>query len=62
MTETKPKMGRPPKPKAERKAETLTIRLTVSERKAAAQAARRDEIPLSEWARLVILTKLTGDR
>ena len=48
---TKPKMGRPPKPKAERKAETLTIRLTPGEHRAAVQAAKRDGVALSEWAR-----------
>jgi predicted HicB family RNase H-like nuclease len=60
MTETKPKMGRPPKPKAERKAETLTIRLTAIERKAAAQAAKREGVALAEWARLAVVARLSS--
>jgi len=60
MTETKTKMGRPPKPKAERKAETLTIRLTAIERKAAAQAAKREGIAVSEWARNAVVDRLTS--
>ena len=60
MTETKPKMGRPPKPKAERKAETLTIRLTAIERKGAVQAAKREGVALAEWARLAVLRQLFG--
>lgn len=62
MTETKPKMGRPPMPKAERKAETVTIRLTAIERKAAVQAAKREGVALAEWARSVILARLTAAR
>jgi predicted HicB family RNase H-like nuclease len=58
MTETKPKMGRPPKPKAERKAETLTIRLTAIERKAAVLAAKREGVALAEWARIAIVSQL----
>lgn len=60
MAETKPKMGRPPKPKAERKAETLTIRLTAIERKAAVLAAKRAGVALSEWARLTLVAHLSG--
>ena len=60
MTETKPKMGRPPKPKAERKTETLTIRLTAIERKGAAQAAKREGAALAEWARLAIVARIAG--
>ncbi len=60
MTQSKPKMGRPPKPKAERKAETLTIRLTVIERKAAVQAAKREGVALAEWARLAVVARLAG--
>ena len=43
------KMGRPPKPKAERKAETLTLRLTKGERKDAEAAAEREELPGPSW-------------
>lgn len=62
MTETKPKMGRPPKPKAERKAETLTIRLTTGEHRAAVTAAKRDGVALSEWARLAVVERLPAPR
>jgi predicted HicB family RNase H-like nuclease len=51
-------MGRPPKPKAERKAETLTIRLTANEHKAAVQAAKREEVALSEWGHQAIIARL----
>lgn len=51
-------MGRPPKPKAERKVETLTIRLTSTERKAADQAARRAGVAVSEWARVLVVSGL----
>jgi hypothetical protein len=60
MSETKPKMGRPPKPKAERKAETLTIRLTTNERRAAVQAARREGVALAEWARMAVVARSAG--
>lgn len=49
------KMGRPPKPKAERKAETLTLRLTKDERRGAEAAADRAGLPVSEWARRAIV-------
>ena len=62
MTEPKVKMGRPPKPKAERKAETVTIRLTVIERKAATQAAKRDGVGLSEWARRAVVERLSPSK
>ena len=54
------KMGRPPKKKSEVKQETLTLRLTKAERKAADDAAMRANVPLAEWARLAIVaaTKL----
>lgn len=51
----KKKMGRPPVPKAERKGETLTLRLTAAERRAAEAAAKREGVPVSEWARRVIV-------
>lgn len=54
------KMGRPPKPKAERKAETLTLRLTKDERRSAESAADRDGLPVSEWARRAIVAAASG--
>ncbi len=49
------KMGRPPKPKGEARGEVLTLRLTPAERKAAEVAAKREGLPLSEWARAAIV-------
>jgi uncharacterized protein (DUF1778 family) len=49
------KMGRPPKPKAEKKAETLTLRLTVAERRAVDHAAKKSGMVVSEWARATIV-------
>ncbi|HEY2408175.1 MAG TPA: hypothetical protein VGI10_19345 [Polyangiaceae bacterium] len=49
------KMGRPRVDKAEKKSETLTLRLTEAERRAADKAAKREGVPLSEWARLAIV-------
>jgi len=48
-------MGRPPKPKGEARGEVLTLRLTPAERKAAEVAAKREGLPLSEWARAAIV-------
>lgn len=50
------KMGRPPKPRGEAKAEVLTLRLTKDERKATEAAAKRAGVPVSEWARRVIIS------
>ena len=52
------KMGRPPKPRGEAKVETLTLRLTIAERKAAEHAAKKEGLPVSEWARIRLLTSL----
>jgi len=49
------KMGRPRKPKGEAKEETLTLRVTKAERRAAEAAAARSELPVSEWARRAII-------
>ena len=54
------KMGRPPIPKAERKAEVLTLRLTKEERRCAEAAAKRTGLPVSEWARLAIVKAAGG--
>jgi hypothetical protein len=53
------KMGRPPKKKSEVKEETLTLRLTRLERRAADGAARRAGVAISEWARLAIVAALS---
>lgn len=60
MTKQKVKMGRPPKPKAERKAETLTVRLTAAERRAAERAAADSGLLLTEWARVALVRAATG--
>jgi len=52
------KIGRPLLPKAERKAETLTFRLTMAERKAADAAAKRRGVAISEWVRFTIASAL----
>jgi hypothetical protein len=47
------KMGRPPKPKAERKTEFIKVLLTPAEKKTLETAAR--EADLSAWARAILL-------
>jgi hypothetical protein len=47
------KMGRPPKPKAERKTEFIKVLLTPAEKKAIEGAAK--EVDLSAWAREILL-------
>ena len=54
------KMGRPRMPKGEAKAEVLTLRLTKEERRAADAAAKRDRLPVSEWARRAIVAAASG--
>lgn len=49
------KIGRPKVPKAEKKGQTLTVRLTDAERKAVDAAAKREGVPVSEWGRLAIV-------
>jgi hypothetical protein len=48
------KMGRPPKPKAERKTEFIKVLLTPAEKKAIEAAAK--ETDLSAWARIILLS------
>jgi len=47
-------MGRPAKKKSEVKDETLTLRLTKAERKAADDAAKRAGVSVSDWARTAV--------
>ena len=54
-------MGRPPKPPEQRKAAALTLRWTHAERDAAAIAARRVGLPLSDWVRQVIANAAATD-
>jgi predicted HicB family RNase H-like nuclease len=49
------KMGRPAKKKSEVKEETLTLRLTKAERRAADEAAKRAGVSLSDWARRAVI-------
>jgi hypothetical protein len=51
----KPKIGRPPVPKKLAKATLLSVRLAEGERKLIEQAAKRDGVGLSEWARRTLL-------
>jgi hypothetical protein len=52
------KMGRPPKPKGQAKAEVLTMRLTSAERSAAERAAEAAGVPISEWGRAALLAAI----
>jgi len=49
------KMGRPPKPKGEAKAEVLTVRLTKDERRAVDSASRAAGLAVSEWSRAALI-------
>jgi hypothetical protein len=49
------KMGRPPLKAKERKATHLSVRFTEAERRTVEKAAKEAGLPLSEWARGVIL-------
>ncbi|HEY2412102.1 MAG TPA: hypothetical protein VGI40_07660 [Pirellulaceae bacterium] len=53
MKQTKPKMGRPPKPPDERMDATVRIRFTEAERADLERAA--GDADLSNWARRVLL-------
>ena len=48
------RMGRPAKKKSEVKGETLTLRLTKVERRAADEAAKRAGVSVSDWARRAV--------
>ena len=48
-------MGRTAKKKSEVKEETLTLRLTKAERRAADEAAKRAGVSLSDWARRAVI-------
>lgn len=50
-----PRIGRPPVPKKLAKASLLSVRLAEGERKLIEQAAKRDGVGLSDWARRVLL-------
>lgn len=54
-----PKMGRPPKPKNQVKAATLSIRLTKEERKAAEAEAEHEGVSVGEWARRTLVAATT---
>jgi len=49
------KMGRPPKPKAERRGKPLRILLNESERRAIDQFAKSKSLDSSTWARATLL-------
>jgi hypothetical protein len=48
-------MGRPPLAKKERKAAHLSVRFTEDEHRGVERAAKVAGVPVSEWARSVIL-------
>jgi hypothetical protein len=47
------KMGRPPKPKSERKTELIKVLLTPAEKRAIEAAAK--DVDISAWAREILL-------
>lgn len=49
--EKKPKMGRPPKPKAEQGTEIMAVRMTQDERAQCERAAQQSDVKLSAWMR-----------
>jgi hypothetical protein len=49
------KMGRPPKPKSERRGKPLRILLNPSERQALDDYAKRKSLDTSSWARTTLL-------
>lgn len=55
MKAVKPRIGRPPVPKRLAKGALLSVRFTAEERKALEQAAEREGLKLSEWARRALL-------
>jgi hypothetical protein len=52
-------MGSPPVPKKLAKASLLSVRFSEAERKALEKAAKGEGVKLSEWARVVLLSKAT---
>ena len=52
---TAKRMGRPPIAKRERKAAHLSVRFTEAEHRGLERSAKAAGLPLSEWARSVIL-------
>jgi hypothetical protein len=50
-------MGRPPKPKAEKKSIMLHFRLTKAEYRSLCEAAKRNGVPLSQFIRGKVLAK-----
>lgn len=50
----KPRMGRPPLPRDEVK-QVFTLRLSAAERGRIEAAAKRDDMPASQWARKVLV-------
>ena len=51
----KTRMGRPPKPKAERGTEIVAVRMTQDERAQCEQAAEQSSLKLSDWIRQKLL-------
>ncbi len=50
-----PRIGRPPVPKKLAKASLLSVRFAEGERRIIEEAAERDGVGLSEWARRVLV-------
>jgi len=53
--QAKPRMGRPPLAEGTAREIVFTLRLTEAERDAIAAAAARQQKPVTQWARLLLL-------
>jgi hypothetical protein len=51
----KPRMGRPPLPKGKARDIVFTVRMSPAERDEIVQAAKRDGVPATQWARGALL-------
>ena len=58
----KRKPGRPKLPKGEAKGKIVPIRFTKAEAERLTQAAKRNDLTLSEWIRRTVLDALRGTR
>lgn len=51
----RPRIGRPPLAKRDRKGRLLSVRFSDEERRSLEQAAKQSQVSLSEWARATLL-------
>lgn len=62
MKGSKPRIGRPPVPKALAKGALLSVRFSENERRSLEEAANTEGLSLSAWARLQLLTAAAARR